>query len=156
MPTAKHELSVTRFINAQPETVWQVMTERLPEWWCPKPWRTEVNAIEWRAGGAFNTTMYGPEGEEIPGQGIFLDVTPGKRMVFTDALNADWQPRQAFMVGLFEISSENGGTRYTASARHWHEDAVKQHENMGFAEGWGAVADQLAALAEAQATGDAA
>lgn len=156
MPTAKHELSVTRFINAQPETVWQVMTERLPEWWCPKPWRTEVNAIEWRAGGAFNTTMYGPEGEQIPGQGIFLDVTPGKRMVFTDALNADWQPQQAFMVGLFEISPENGGTRYTASARHWHEDALKQHENMGFTEGWGAVADQLAALAEAQARGDAA
>lgn len=150
MTQAKHELSISQQIAASPATVWRVITEQLPEWWCPKPWRTQVDAIEWRAGGAFNTTMFGPEGEEIPGEGVFLEVTPGKRMVFTDALNSDWQPQEAFMVGMIEITADKGGTCYTASARHWSEDTLKQHENMGFREGWQTVAQQLAALAEAQ------
>lgn len=149
MNNTARELSITRFIDARPATVWRIMTEQLPQWWCPKPWRTQVDAVEWRAGGAFNTTMHGPDGEVIPNTGVFLEVTPGKRLVFTDALDAHWQPREAFMVGIMEISSDNDGTRYTASARHWTDEALKQHEVMGFTEGWQAVADQLAALAEA-------
>ena len=39
-------------------------------------------------------------------------------------------------------------TRYTAYARHWTEEAMTQHKEMGFDEGWGAVADQFAALCE--------
>ena len=31
------ELSVTRFIAASPAKVWQVMTDRQEEWWCPRP-----------------------------------------------------------------------------------------------------------------------
>ena len=40
-------------------------------------------------------------------------------------------------------------TRYTARARHWTDEAKKQHEEMGFEPGWGACADQLKALCEA-------
>jgi uncharacterized protein YndB with AHSA1/START domain len=32
--------------------------------------------------------------------------------------------------------------------RHWTEATMKQHEEMGFVEGWGACADQLVALCE--------
>lgn len=143
-----YELSVQQFINASPATVWQVMTEQLDDWWCPKPWRVQIDNIEWRAGGAFNTTMFGPEGETIPGTGVLLEFTPGKRLVFTDSLNADWEPQEAFMVGIMEICAEGDGTRYTGRARHWQADDLKQHESMGFHEGWQAVARQLAELSE--------
>jgi len=53
------------------------------------------------------------------------------------------------MVTIITFAAEGEGTRYTASARHWSEEALKQHEAMGFTTGWGKVADQLAALAEA-------
>jgi uncharacterized protein YndB with AHSA1/START domain len=53
------------------------------------------------------------------------------------------------MVGFFEIEPEGAGTRYTGRARHWTAEAYKTHSDMGFDAGWGAVADQLAALAEA-------
>lgn len=145
-----YELSINHFIAAPPSTVWQVMTERLPEWWCPAPWRVEINAIEWRSAGRFDTTMYGPEGEVMPHRGIFLEFTTGKRMVFTDAVDAEWNPQGPFMIGIMEITAEGEGTRYTASARHWTEEAKQQHEEMGFTEGWGAVAAQLANLAEAK------
>ncbi len=143
------EISINRFIDAPPEKVWQVITEQLTEWWCPKPWRAEIDAVEWRAGGRFDTTMYGPEGEVFPNQGIFLEVTPNKRLVTTDAVNGSWQPREAFMIGIIEISPENSGTRYTASARHWNAAARQKHLEMGFTEGWSIAADQLAEIAEA-------
>ena len=62
------QLSVTRYIAAPPETVWQVMTERLSEWWCPRPWRTEIVELDWRAGGRCTTLMRGPDGEQSGGE----------------------------------------------------------------------------------------
>ncbi|MEH6790524.1 SRPBCC domain-containing protein [Parasphingorhabdus sp.] len=41
--------------------------------------------------------------------------------------------------------------RYTAVARHWSKEGRDRHEAMGFAEGWGACADQLAELCEGPA-----
>ena len=46
-----HELSVTRHINAPPEKVWAAMVDRIPEWFCPHPWRAEITHHEPRAGG---------------------------------------------------------------------------------------------------------
>jgi uncharacterized protein YndB with AHSA1/START domain len=55
------------------------------------------------------------------------------------------------MVAVVTFEAEGTGTRYTARVRHWKEASLKQHEQMGFHEGWGIVAGQLAALAEAEA-----
>ena len=82
-------------------------------------------------------------------EGIVLEVIPGRRIVVTNAFRAGWIPQPPFMVGIFEFADEGGKTRYTASARHWDEATMKQHEAMGFTTGWTTVADQLAALAEA-------
>ena len=143
-----HELTVTRFIDAPPEKVWDVMANRQVEWWCPKPWSIEIIAQERRAGGRNAMIMRGPDGEEMPQEGIFLEWTEGTRFVTTDAVNSDFQPSDPFMIGIWEIEPEGDGTRYTARARHWTEDTMKQHAEMGFEEGWGKCADQLAALAE--------
>jgi uncharacterized protein YndB with AHSA1/START domain len=70
--------------------------------------------------------------------------------VFTDAFKSDWQPQSAFMVGIFEIQAQGAGTSYTATARHWSEADQQKHSEMGFEQGWSIVADQLAALAEAE------
>ena len=50
MPDA-HELTVTRYIAAPPSKVWNVMTERQEEWWCPKPWRAEFDRLDRHPGG---------------------------------------------------------------------------------------------------------
>jgi uncharacterized protein YndB with AHSA1/START domain len=72
-------------------------------------------------------------------------------MVFTDALSTadgNWMPQTQFMIGGLEIAAEKGGTRYYAWSRHWDEATCKRHVEMGFFDGWNAVADQLATLAE--------
>lgn len=142
------ELSITRHIAAPPETVWTAMTQRQPEWWCPAPWRAEVVEQDWRSGGRAAMLFRGPDGEEIPQEGIFLEVTPGRRFVTTDAVTGDTMPADPFMIGIWEIEAEGDGTRYTARARHWTEEKCKAHADMGFEQGWGAAADQLAALCE--------
>lgn len=146
-----YELSVERYIAAPPEAVWAIMTERQTEWWCPRPWRTEIIEQDWRAGGRSAMVMKGPDGEEHPQEGVFLEVTPGRRFVTTDAFAAGWIPRTSFMVGGWEIAPEGSGTRYRAWSRHWDEETMKRHDEMGFVDGWKACADQLAEIAEREA-----
>jgi uncharacterized protein YndB with AHSA1/START domain len=144
-----NELSVTRYIAAKPDKVWSIMTDRQEEWWCPKPWRAEIDELDRRPMGVCNMTFYGPDGEQSPQNGVFLAYDEGKRFVSTDAFTADFQPEGPFMIGIWEIEPEGDGTRYTARARHWDAETRKQHEEMGFVEGWGVCADQLKALCEA-------
>ena len=144
-----HALSVTRHIAAPPAQEWQVMTDRLTEWWCPKPWTTEIIALERRPGGRTAMVMRGPNGEQNPIEGVILAWDEGQRWVSTDAVNAAFEPTGPFMVGVWEIAPEGEGTRYTATARHWTEEACRQHAELGFEQGWMVCADQLAALCEA-------
>jgi uncharacterized protein YndB with AHSA1/START domain len=145
-----YELSVTRYIDAPPKKVWRIMTERQEEWLCPKPWKAEIVEQDWRAGGRDASIFHGPDGEQMPQEGVFLEVIPGKRFVNTDAFTVDWRPAKAFMVGIWEIEPEGAGTRFKASARHWTKEAYDQHKEMGFEQGWSAMTDQLAGLAEAE------
>ena len=145
------ELSVTRFIAAPPAKVWEVMTDRQEEWWCPRPWRAEIDEEDRRPGGACNMTFYGPDGEKVPQIGTYLAYEEGRRFITTDAIVGDFQPAGPFMIGIWEIEPEGSGTRYTARARHWSEEARKEHEEMGFVEGWQACADQLAEICEREA-----
>ena len=148
MADAPYELTVTRHIDAPPDLVWRVMIERQMEWWCPRPWRAEIVEHDCRAGGRSAMLFRGPEGEEMPQEGIFLEFTPGRRFVTTDAITADHRPSGPFMIGIWEIEPDGEGTLYKATARHWTEEAMKRHEEMGFAVGWGACAAQLAVLCE--------
>ena len=149
MTNPAYELAVERRIAAAPERVWSVWTGRLPDWWAPKPWTTRVIDMDLRPGGRSAMVMSGPDGETPPMEGVFLEVTPARRIVLTDAFSVGWIPSPAFMVSLFDFQPDGEGTLYRAAARHWDEATLKQHEAMGFAEGWGQVARQLAELAEA-------
>lgn len=151
--TAVHELSVTRLIDAPRDAVWRAWTERLTEWWCPKPWTTEIIAHDMRPGGRSALVMRGPNGEESAMEGVFLEVIPAEKVVFTNAFTAGWVPQAPFMVGIMTFADEDGKTRYVGSARHWDEATLRQHEAMGFTDGRGVVAEQLEAVAKEIAAG---
>lgn len=142
------ELSVERAIDAPVDRIWAIMTDRIEEWFCPKPWRAEARVLEWHPGGRNLMVMHGPDGEEMLNEGVVLAFEPNRRFVVTDAFTADWQPAGPFMVAIFEIEAEGDGSVFRATARHWTAEAFEQHRDMGFEAGWGAMADQLKALAE--------
>ncbi|MBC2664264.1 SRPBCC domain-containing protein [Novosphingobium flavum] len=143
-----HDLTITRFIAAPTDKVWEIMAHRTGEWWCPVPWRADVSQWDRRPGGSSWTTMYGPDGEVHEHGGLFLAWEEGRRFASTDAVTPDLQPAGPFMIGIWEVTPEGEGTRYTATARHWTDEARNKHAEMGFEQGWGACADQLAALCE--------
>ncbi len=142
-----HTLTITRLIDAPREVVWRAFTDHLAEWWCPKPWTVEIIAQELRPGGQSAMIMRGPNGEESLQNGVYLEVIPMERVVFTDAFTAGWHPAGPFIVGTLDFADEGGKTRYTASARHWTVEAMQQHAAMGFEQGWGTVAEQLEEVA---------
>jgi uncharacterized protein YndB with AHSA1/START domain len=144
------ELVLTRHIAAPRRNVYRCWTEPelLKQWFTPPPFRTIRAELDLRPGGSSLIVMQGPDGTEFPNRGIYLDIVPNERLVFTDAYTAAWEPSEKpFMTGIITFADEAGGTRYTARARHWSVADREAHEKMGFHEGWGIAADQLAALA---------
>jgi uncharacterized protein YndB with AHSA1/START domain len=95
--------------------------------------------------------MRSPEGEEFPNAGCFLEVVEGRRLVFTSALGPDYRPVAVAegdfpFTAVVDIIPEGDGTLYRATALHPDAATRQQHEEMGFAEGWGAALDQLVAM----------
>lgn len=147
----EHALTIERVLKAPAGSVWRCWTE--PElfetWFCPKPWYVSDVAMDIRPGGEVSMTMNGPEGERFDSTGVFLAVEPMRRLVTTDAFRPGWIPSErAFMVAETLIADAGGGrTDYVARALHWDEASRKEHEAMGFHEGWGKAVDQLEELA---------
>ena len=88
-----------------------------------------------------------PDGAEMPNRGVYLDVAPNERIVFTDAYVGAWEPSaKPFMTVILTFADEGGKTRYTARVRHWTVEDRDAHERRGFHQGWGLCADQMTAL----------
>ncbi|WP_236950362.1 SRPBCC family protein [Mycobacterium sp. MS1601] len=123
------------------------------QWFTPAPWSTVKVEVDVRPGGKMHTVMASPEGDEYPSTGCYLEVVEGRRLIWTSALGPGYRPvpvpdGEFHMTAVIDIVPEGDGTRYTAIALHDNAAARKQHEAMGFHEGWGAALDQLVALVE--------
>lgn len=140
------DLELVRTIDAPRALLWECWTspEHIPHFFVPKPHSVTACEIDLRVGGRFNTT-FNVDGNEMKNDGVYLEIDPGAKLVFTDAYTEGWKPApDPFMTAiiLFE-DAEDGATRYTAIARHRSPEARKSHEDMGFFDGWGTVVDQL-------------
>ncbi|MDM0114082.1 SRPBCC family protein [Variovorax sp. J22R133] len=146
----QQDLVITRILRAPRAALWRAWTDPalLKEWWCPKPWTTEVREFDLRAGGGFYTFMRGPDGGTSDNPGCFLEVVPQERIVFTSALLAGWRPAAPWMnfTARIDMRDEGEGTRYVATVMHPDKATRDRHEEMGFFEGWGTCIDQLEAL----------
>lgn len=143
------ELTLTRIIDTPPAVVFDAWTkpELLMKWFCPKPWLVSSAELDVRPGGSSIIVMRSPEGEEFPNSGVYLEVVKNEKLVFTDAYTKAWEPSEKpFMTGIITFEEDSGKTKYTALVRHWSEADRKQHEEMGFHEGWSKATDQLVEL----------
>lgn len=150
-PAPKYELVLDRLLDAPREKLYRCWTEPelMKPWFCPQPWSVSHVEVDVRAGGSNLIVMNGPNGEVVPNRGIYLEVVPNEKLVFTDAFTSAWVPSEKpFMVAELTFADDGGKTRYRAVARHWSEEDMKSHQQMGFEEGWGIVATQLEAFAK--------
>jgi uncharacterized protein YndB with AHSA1/START domain len=149
-PASDRELVLTRLIGASRDKLFRAWTdpELLKQWFAPLPYTTPAAELDVRPGGVNLVVMRDPQGNEFPNRGVYLEVVENERLVFTDAYTKAWEPSEKpFMTVILTFEDEGGKTRYTARVRHWTVADREAHEKMGFHEGWGQCADQLAALA---------
>lgn len=147
------DLVISRLLRAPRAALWRAWSDPglLAQWWCPRPWTTEVRAFDLRPGGAFHTFMRGPDGGSSDNPGSFLDVVPEQRLVMTSMLLADGRPATPWMAmtAVITLADEGEGcTRYTATVMHPDAATRDRHADMGFFEGWNLCIDQLEALAQ--------
>ena len=146
---ADRELVLDRYLPFPPERVYQAWTDPvlMVDWFTPAPWKTAKVETDVRAGGSSYIEMHGPNGEVMPNRGVYLEVVPNRKLVFTDAFTEAWAPSEkAFMLAELTFTPEGEGTRYVARVRHWSTADREAHAQMGFEPGWNAAADQMVAL----------
>lgn len=140
------DLSFTRTLAVPRRLVWDCWTsaDHIPHFFVPRPHRVIACDIDLKVGGRFNTT-FDVDGTEMANTGVWLDLIPEEKLVFTDAYSEGWKPApDPFMTAILLLGdAEGGGTTYTAIARHRSPEARDTHERMGFHDGWGTVASQL-------------
>ncbi len=149
--SSDRELVLARIIDATPDKVYRAWTEPelLKQWFAPAPYATPVAELDVRPGGSNLIVMRGPDGADMPNRGVYLEVVPDRKLVFTDAFTSAWEPSEKpFMTVILSFEPEAGGkTRYVVRVRHGSVADRETHEQMGFHVGWGICADQLNAVA---------
>jgi uncharacterized protein YndB with AHSA1/START domain len=148
------DLALERVIRAPRAAVWSAWTDpsRFARWWIPAPTVCRVDRLEVRPGGGLVTRMsedgveFGPHMDAT-----FLVVDEGERIVFTNAVDSSWRPTRPDPVAMtaeIVMSDHPDGTAYRVIVRHGDPDSRARHEELGFADGWGSVTAQLAAVVE--------
>lgn len=145
------DLILTREIAAPRALIYTCWTtpEHLVHWFVPKPHRVIACELDVRPGGKCNTT-FDVEGNVHQNNGVYLEVVPNEKLVYTDTYTEGWKPNpEPFMTAIltFEDAGE-GRTRYTAVVRHRSKESADNHRQMGFHDGWGTAASQLEAYAQ--------
>lgn len=151
------DLIFERIVDIPSKDIWKGWTDekQLKKWFCPLPWKTTECEIDLRPGGIFRTVMQGPNGENMPGLGCYLEIIKNKKLVWTNALFPDFRPAPSavscsdfFFTATILIKTQGKKTKYTAIVRHKDEEGRNKHEEMGFKDGWGAALDQLVSLSK--------
>ncbi|WP_125106212.1 SRPBCC domain-containing protein [Gulosibacter massiliensis] len=145
---------IERVIHAPRAAVWKAWTtpELFAKWWIPEPYECRVESFAPHAGGGFVTSMSEDGLTFTPHMdAAFLVVDEAERIVFTNAVDSTLRPANPMPVAVTgEVTLEDhaDGTLYRITARHGDEQARARHDELGLVEGWGFVADQLAAVAQ--------
>lgn len=77
---------IRRTFDAPRALVWRAWTDQtmMAQWFGPRTFTTPICGLDVRVGGALRIVMRGPDGSEYPMKGVFTEVVPEQRLVFTN------------------------------------------------------------------------
>ncbi|MCI0384726.1 SRPBCC domain-containing protein [Streptomyces sp. CNQ085] len=121
--TGLSEITVTRVFDAPRAEVYRAWTEPglFARWWGPRGFTTAPStvALDVRPGGAWKATMAAEGIGEFPFAGVYREVVPGERLVFTlvdpndENLAARAERGEAEELTTVDFADDEGGTRLT-------------------------------------------
>jgi uncharacterized protein YndB with AHSA1/START domain len=140
----KRELVIRRTFDAPRELVWKAFTEleRARQWWGPKDFTVPVLEMDMRPGGAWHAVMRSPDGKEYPQSGVYREIVPPERLVFT--LIWDDEGPDSEMLCTFTFAERGNKTEMTFRKGPFTSEKRRKGEE----EGWNECFDRLEALVE--------
>jgi uncharacterized protein YndB with AHSA1/START domain len=152
----KPGLLISRVFAVRRTSVWKAWTDALhiKKWWGPASFTCPGARIDLRVGGSYLLGMRSPEGKEYWGTGIYKDIVPFEKLVYTDSfsdadgkvipaaslgLPGNWPELQMVTVTFVEMGK--GKTLLTV-----HQESLPPEWHDMTAEGWSASLEKLAAL----------
>jgi uncharacterized protein YndB with AHSA1/START domain/pimeloyl-ACP methyl ester carboxylesterase len=143
---APHEVSITRIFNAPRELVFDVWTKphHVAQWWGPHGFSAPVCELDVRPGGAMLIHMQGPDGTIYPGKGVFEEVVPPERLVFTDsAFDDETGTPQLIVRNIVTFEEYDGKTRMNFQAIVIKSTPEVEEALAGMEQGWQESFDRL-------------
>jgi uncharacterized protein YndB with AHSA1/START domain len=79
------EIVYSREFDAPRELVFKVLTDPklIPNWWGPRAYKTVVDKMEVRPGGAWRYLNITPDGQEHAFRGVYREIVPPSKLVLT-------------------------------------------------------------------------
>ena len=133
-------LRIARHYPVAPEKVWRAWTDpqALKRWWGPDSRdRVSLAQLDVRAGGRFRIVFGGPQGTDNEVQGVYKEVVPNRRLVFTWTWPNSTPERESLVT--FVLRSAHGGTELDFCHEQFFDEAARD----GHRRGWSGAFDKL-------------
>jgi uncharacterized protein YndB with AHSA1/START domain len=131
-------VTIVRQIKASPAKVWAAITQpaRMMQWWGVDAGPTLRVEADVRPGGRFSIVFRLLNGDEHNPTGVYREVIPEKKLVFT----WEWPgtPERESLV-TFRLEPFEGGTQLTLI----HEQLPSEEARTSHAQGWSGLLDKL-------------
>jgi uncharacterized protein YndB with AHSA1/START domain len=137
-PLAKPSLTLKRHLKAKPDRVYAAWTEpeKIARWFGPE--RIDVLSAEAdaRVGGRFHIVMRGQDGEEHDVSGIYQQVVPNEKLVFSWVWRTT--PERQSQVTVL-IKPDGAGSLLTLIHEQFFDEAARDRHSQG----WSGSLDKL-------------
>ena len=153
------EIRFTSILPHRPSLVFAAWTqpEHLRHWWCCEGGALPVCEVDLRVGGHWRRVMRMPDGSEHPFKGVYREIIPNQRLVFTECYDVPQFGRPEWLTTV-TFESFEGRTRVTHTVLHASQQARDGHLRSGMANGasqlFRRLDDHVERLAQQEIQGD--
>ena len=137
-------LRIARSYPVAPEKVWRAWTdpEALKRWWGPESSdRVSLAQLDVRAGGRFRIVFGGPQGTAHEVQGVYKEVVPNRRLVFTWTWPNSTPERESVVT--IVLKAAGGGTELDFRHEQFFDEAARDGHRRGWAGAFSKLDDYL-------------
>jgi len=131
----KPYLRLARSYPVAPEKVWRAWTdpEALKRWWGPEATdRVSVAQLDVRVGGRFRIVFGGPQGTDHEVCGVYQEVVPSRKLVFTWTWPRTTPERESVVT--LEFRKVARGTELVFRHEQLFDEAVRDGHRRGWTE----------------------
>ena len=141
------EVAMTRIFDAPRHLVFEAWTkpDLVKRWlYGPEDWRLAVCEMDLRVGGALRFVWRHSDGKEMGMSGVFREIAPPDRLVFTEIWDEDWTGGETLVTIIF--AEHAGKTTLTQTVLYSSRAARDAALKTGMEHGAAASYDRLAEL----------